>query len=66
MNMKKKVVKAQVQLVVMLPWALGFNNRFMGHGDYGIMTSKGELLIPNIDLKLAKHIIKVHNDFLKT
>ncbi len=49
-----------------LKWELGFHDRFMGHGDYGIITGKGKLLVPAIDKELAEHIIKVHNDSISS
>jgi len=61
----KKIIPAQVQPVVMLKWTLGFHDRFMGHGDYGIITEKGELVVSLVDRELAEHIIRMHNDSLK-
>ncbi len=46
---------------IALKWELGFHDRFLGHGDYGIITAKGKLLIPALDKQLAEHIVGVHN-----
>lgn len=47
-------------------WALGFNDRGMGHGDYGIIVKDTEkLVIGTIDRELAEHIINLHNKYLE-
>lgn len=52
---------------VMCQWELGFNDLFRGHRSYrefGIITKSGELILENISMELAEHIIEIHNKCL--
>lgn len=43
------------------PWELGFNDRGLGHGDYGLLRQDGSLILGGLDPDLAKHLLEVHN-----
>jgi hypothetical protein len=47
------------------PWELGWRDRGMGHGDYGVMDDKGNLICLDIPKEIAQHIIDLHNVSLK-
>lgn len=47
------------------PWTLGWRDRGLGHGDYGIMVG-GKLMIGDLACgDLAEHIIDLHNRWLE-
>ena len=57
-------------------WALGFSDRGLGRGDYGIIEELPEgndedlgvpttLVIERLDRELAEHIIELHNQALE-
>jgi len=48
-------------------WALAFNDRGLGHGDYGIVAQNNdELIIGGLTQELALHLIELHNKSLGT
>jgi len=47
-------------------WIVGFQDRGMGHGNFGIITKKKGLLITQeIPKEIAEHIVEIHNYELK-
>lgn len=52
-------------------WTLGYLDRGMGRGDYGIITKEKqrpgtpEVIVPRIPLDLAEHLIGLHNADLR-
>lgn len=43
-------------------WALAFNHRGYGNGDYAIVTMKKRLFVTGpLELEVAEHIIDLHN-----
>jgi hypothetical protein len=43
-------------------WALGFNDRGLGHGDFGIIIDgTSEVVVAPLDSIYARHIISLHN-----
>lgn len=57
-------------------WALGFNDRGHGRGDYGVIEQPPEgndpdlgvpttLVLERLDRELCEHIIKLHNQDLE-
>jgi hypothetical protein len=46
-------------------WKVGFNDRGLGHGDFGVITEQGDLVIPDLDQQIAEHLVELHNKFNK-
>ena len=46
-------------------WVLGWNDRGLGHGDYGLMVDGEVFLGPIANYDLAEHIIRLHNTWLE-
>jgi len=43
-------------------WAVGFHDRGLGHGDYGVVVkSSNELIFGRVDKELAFHLVEIHN-----
>ena len=55
-----------VQESMTLEWSVGFHDRGMGRGDFGVIVKSTEALLFECGpLKnLADHLVKVHNDSL--
>ncbi len=51
---QKKIIEAK--------WTVGFRDRGLGHGDFGVITSKGEFVVGPCSHELAGHIAEVHNN----
>jgi hypothetical protein len=56
---------AQQLLILQTPWAVGFRDRGMGHGDYGVVTEDDALVCPCDSKEVAEHICELHNATLK-
>jgi hypothetical protein len=47
-------------------WAVGFKDRGLGHGDFGVVTLvKNTLVVETSGREIAEHISKLHNEFLE-
>lgn len=56
------VCEEVIRGILTAKWALGFRDRGLGHGDYGvIIEASGELLLPDVTRDVAQHIIDLHN-----
>ena len=42
-------------------WILGFKDRGLGHGDYGVVTSDQTLIVECPNIVVAQHIVDLHN-----
>ena len=43
-------------------WAVGFHDRGLGHGDFGVIVEQtDEVLVPKISRELAEHLVEAHN-----
>ena len=47
-------------------WAVGFRDRGLGHGDFGIVTASNEVVVKCSDQGLAEHLVYVHNKWLES
>ena len=47
--------------MITLEWTLGFKDRGIGHGDFGVVTSEGTLVVECPNIVVAEHIINLHN-----
>ncbi len=44
-------------------WEVAFKDRGMGHGDFGVMTETGELVVECPSRDIAGHIVSIHNAY---
>jgi hypothetical protein len=51
---QKKLIEAK--------WMVGFKDRGLGHGDFGVITAKGEFIVGPCSHEIAGHIVEVHNN----
>lgn len=59
---QEKLWSQKSEKIIAAKWALGFNDRGHGNGDYGIILEEsGELVIANCGREVAEHIIQLHN-----
>lgn len=50
-----------------IEWTVGFRDRGMGHGDFGVVTKEGEYLIVECAWqRLAEYIVTIHNEKLES
>ncbi len=43
-------------------WAVGFHDRGLGHGDYGVIVEQTEeVVVPSISKEMAEHLVEAHN-----
>ena len=57
--------------IITSKWAIGFHDRGLGHGDYGVIVAQTEeeiercdaptLVLPKLSRELAEHIVEAHN-----
>ena len=50
------------EALVKAEWTVGFNDRGLGHGDFGVITTKGDFVVGPCSHALAGHIVEVHNN----
>ena len=55
----------KTQRILTEKWALGWNDRGHGHGDYGVINKSEDLVIGKIPLELAEHLVELHNSATK-
>ena len=47
-------------------WAVGFNDRGHGHGDYAVLVDGSqEIVVKAPSQEVAEHIVSVHNAYVK-
>jgi len=42
-------------------WEVGFKDRGLGHGDFGVINTKGALIVEAPSFEIAEHIVNAHN-----
>lgn len=55
-------LEAEQKKIIEAKWMVGFKDRGLGHGDFGVITAKGEFVVGPCSHEVAEHIVKVHND----
>ena len=45
------------------PWALGYADRGMGHGSYGVLDAYGDLIVGALSREVAEHIVAAVNSY---
>jgi len=55
---------AQQASMLDVRWKLGFKDRGMGHGDFGVITTSGRLVVGCPSREVAEHLIEAHNKML--
>lgn len=47
-------------------WDIGFRDRGLGHGDFGVIVKKtGEIVVECPNHAIAGHIVELHNNSIK-
>lgn len=59
-------IQAKEKRILRCKWAIGFRDRGLGHGDYGIVLARSnELVLECPNRAMAEHLIEVHNASIK-
>ena len=57
---------AEQRRILAAKWQVRFRDRGMGHGDFGVTTEDGTLIVGPTSQEIAQHIVELHNGQSKT
>jgi hypothetical protein len=60
--MQKDGMSSGNEKILKQKWTVGFRDRGNGHGDFAVITTKGDFVTGPCSHEVAGHIAKVHND----